>query len=158
MSAFSKPPIHENFYCPHCKRLLVLGAKQCPHCLEELDEGYAHTSAYINFQLTQAISHANMISTFDPAIIFFGIASVCLLWLKSEMVAEVPRVWTLLSAAHSLVWLLPLVAIVGWFFRYGKWRIIDEEEFQSKRQSMRLSFRMWLAAYVVQAVLLLAFS
>jgi hypothetical protein len=36
--------------------------------------------------------------------------------------------------------------------------MIDEAEYQSKRKSMRLSFRMWLAAYVFHVVLLVAFS
>ena len=157
MSVFSKPPIHENFFCPYCRRLLVFGTQQCEYCREEIDDEYAAVNAYIHFQLTQASSHANTISTCDPAIIFFAISSVCLRWLKLEFYSDIPRLWILFEIIFSLFWLLPLVAIIAWFYRYRRWRIIDEPEYQSKRKSMRLSFRMWLAAYVFQVVLLVAF-
>jgi RNA polymerase subunit RPABC4/transcription elongation factor Spt4 len=158
MSVFSKPAIHENFFCPHCHRLLAYGTQRCKYCHEEIDEEYARVNAYIHFQLTQASSQANTIGTLDPAVIFFAIASLCMRWLKLEFYGEIPRLWTVFEIIFSLFWLLPLVAIIVWFYRYRRWRIIDEDEYQSKRKSMRLSFRMWLAAYVFQVVLLVAFS
>jgi len=158
MSVFSKPAIHENFFCPHCRRLLVYGTQQCNYCLEEIDEEYANVNAYIYFQLTQASSHANTVATLDPAIIFFAIASLCMRWLKLEFYSAIPRLWIVFEIIFSLFWLLPLVAIIAWFWRYRSWRNVDESEYQSKRKSMRLSFRMWLAAYVFHVVLLVVFS
>jgi hypothetical protein len=158
MSIFSRPAIHENFFCPHCHRLLVYGTKCCNYCLEEIDDEYAKVNTYIHFQLTQAISHANTISAFDPAIIFFAIGSLFLGWLKLEFFGEIPRLWIVFAIGFNLVWLLPLVGIVVWFYRYGRWRTIEEEEYQSKRKSMKLSLRMWLAAYIFQVVILVAFS
>jgi hypothetical protein len=158
MSLFSKPAIHANFFCPHCRRLLPYGTSCCKYCLEDIDDEYAQVNAYIHFQLTQAISHANKIATFDPAIIFFAIASLCLRWLKLEFFGETPRLWIVVAILFNLVWLLPLVGIIVWFYRYGRWRAIEEEEYQSKRKSMRLSLRMWLAAYIFQVVILVAFS
>jgi hypothetical protein len=139
MSVFSKPAIHENFFCPHCRRLLAYGTERCKYCLEEIDDEYAKVNAYIHFQLTQASSHANTIATFDPAIIFFAIASLCLHWLKWQFFGEIPRLWIVFEIIFNLVWLLPLVAIIAWFYRYRRWRIIDEEEYHSKSKRMRLS-------------------
>ena len=154
MSVFSKPAIHENFFCPRCRALLPYGTKQCKFCLEDIDDEYARINAFINFQLTQASSHANIISTFDPAIFFSVIGSLCMRWLKWEFYIEIPRLWPFIEIAYSLVWLLPIAAIMLWFYRYGRWRIINSEEYQANRKSMKLSLRMWLAAYVFHIILL----
>jgi hypothetical protein len=156
MSIFSKPAIHENFSCPNCRRLLPSGTKRCKYCLEEIDDDYANLNAFLHFQLTQAISHANIIATFDPAIVFFVIASLCLRWLKLEFYSDIPHLSIALEIVFGLVWLAPVVAIIIWFYRYGRWRIIDEEEYQSKRRSMKLSLRMWLAAYAFHVILVVA--
>src|SRR5947209_20315067 len=117
MSIFSKPAIHENLFCPNCHKLLPYGTKQCPYCREEIDDEYAAINAFLHFHLTQASSHANTIATFDPAIIFFVIGSLCMRWLKSEFYGEIPRLWTIFEVVFSLVWLLPLVGILVWFYR-----------------------------------------
>lgn len=158
MSVFSKPPIHENFYCPHCRRLLPYGTKQCKFCHEEIDSEYAARNAFINFQLTQASSHASVISTLEPAIIFFVLGSLGLRWLKGEFYRDIPRAWPFIEIAFGLVWFVPVAAIILWFYRYGKWRMIDDESYQSDRKSMRLSLRMWLAAYVFHIIVLVVVS
>jgi len=156
MSVFSKPAIHENFFCQHCHALLPYGTKQCKYCLKEIDEEHAKINAFINFQLTQASSHANIISTSDPAIIFFVFGALVTRLFKREFYVEIPSIWPFIEITFSLFWFLPVAAIIFWFYRYGKWKMIDDEEYQSKRQSMRLSLRMWLAAYVFHIILLIA--
>lgn len=73
-------------------------------------------------------------------------------WLKSEFYAEIPRLWIFIELVISVIWLLPIVAIIFWFYAYGRWKIADEE-YESKKKSMWLSLRMWVAAYVLHIVL-----
>jgi len=151
-TVFSKPAVYLNFYCPHCEQLLPHGTQCCPYCLEEIDEERSEFNVLINFALTQASSHANTISTGDPAIIFFVIGSLCIRWLKSEFYAEIPKLWTFIELVVSLIWLLPIVAIIFWFYAHGRWKILDEE-YESKKKSMWLSLKMWVAAYAFHVVL-----
>lgn len=158
MSVFSKPAIHENFLCPHCGELLPYKTKRCNYCLEEIDAERASINAFIYFGLTQASSHANIISTLDPSIIFFVIGSLCIRWLKLEFYSDIPRLWIVFEIICGLVWLLPLVGVILWLYRYGRWRNIENDEYQTKRKSMRLSLRMWLAAYIFHIGLLVVIS
>jgi hypothetical protein len=153
-SLFSKPAIHENFRCPSCHELLPFGTKRCAFCSEEIDEKTAAIGAYLNFAITQGTSHANMITSFDPAVVIFLIAALAMRFLKGEFYSEFPRVWIVFQVVVSLIWLLPLLGIFRWFMLYGRVRIVDEE-FMAKRKGLQLSFRMWLAAYVVHVLFLL---
>ena len=67
-----------------------------------------------------------------------------------------PKAWISFEIVFGLVWLLHLAAIVLWFYSHGRWRILDEE-YESKKKSMWLSLRMWLAAYAFHIALVLIF-
>ena len=156
MSLFSKPDIVLNFYCPHCSELLPYGTKQCKYCLEKIEEERAEFNTTIYFVLTQANSMANTVGTGDPAVIIFVVVSLILRWLKVELYEVIPGVWIAIEVLFGLVWLLPLAAVVIWLYSHGRWRIIDEE-YESKKKSMWLSLRMWLAAYAFHVILILLF-
>jgi len=45
--------------------------------------------------------------------------------------------------------LMPLLIIIGWFFRFGWFKIGDDEFLKAKRE-MRSSFLFWMVVLVVQ--------
>lgn len=156
-SPFRKPAITPNFYCPHCGKLLPFGANKCKYCLEEIDAERAEFNTAINFVLTQAISHANIISGFDPGVVVFIVVTVMnTFWLKQELYSAVPKIWITFEIISSLIWFLPIANIIYWFYAYGRWNVADDE-YAAKKKDMRLSLRMWIAAYAFHLVLIFAF-
>jgi hypothetical protein len=118
------------------------GKANCPRCREEINPEYALMSAVLVHHNTQAISVANTISSFDAFIPIALILSVCIHWFN----------WLGGSMSWMVLWwpLMPLLAIVVWYFRYGRF-VAGDEEFIKARQEMRKSFCFWLVFLVVQA-------
>ena len=148
-SLLDGPPVHPFVECPNCHELLELNATLCPHCREEINEEYAIVSALIVHHNTQAVSFANSITAADAFIplALIGTAAVYGIdWLSGGPA----RVSTAL-----LFWpAMPLIAIVVWFLRFGRFQIGDEEYMQSRRE-MRRSFAFWLAFLIVDVLLIL---
>ncbi len=135
--------------CPNCKELLEVGGAFCPRCREEISPEYGFVSAVIVHHNTQACSLANSISTFDafiPLALIGGVAIYALDWYVSGS----PRI-----SLGILFWpLMPLLAIILWFVRFGRFKIGDEE-FLRARHEMKRSFTFWLALFIVQILLIL---
>src|SRR5215510_14276859 len=115
---FLTPAITPYADCHTCRELVRLGTVTCPHCGIKLDQEEIFPSAAINFVISQACSAANNIRTLDPAVLIF--LGVLLLRYFSAY-----PLW--LNIAISAVWLGPLVIILRWFHKHGRWRISDPD-------------------------------
>jgi hypothetical protein len=135
--------------CPNCKQLLEMNATACPRCREEIDPDYALVSAVVVHHNTQACSIANTISGFDAFIPIALIGSI-LIWGSELLTSNRPRLSLLL-----LIWpVIPLLAIMAWYARFGRFGIGDDE-YLAARRAMRRSFTFWLTLLVVQILLLM---
>jgi RNA polymerase subunit RPABC4/transcription elongation factor Spt4 len=138
---FNRPPVHPFVECPNCKRLLEYGAKNCPRCREEIDPDYALLNAVIVHHNTQAVSLANTIKTGEFAAIINISASIYAYFLG------VPAIFAL----SFFMPVLSLSVILVWFFRFGRFKIGDEEYVKAKRD-MRSSILLWLGLLIVQVL------
>lgn len=148
-SPFQRPPIHPFVECPNCRQLLELGTPICPRCREEIQLEYALASAIIVHHNTQAISVAKSISSFDAVIPLALIGSV-LIFLGDWYVFDGPG-----NFFGIFFWpTVPLLAIVVWFFRYGRFKAGDDEFVKARREMFR-SFCFWLVFLIVQVLCVL---
>lgn len=143
-SMFKAPSVHPFVECPNCRHLLEYGAQRCHRCREEIDSDYALLSAVIVHRLTQAISLANTIKGMEPAV-FISIGVSIYIYLVG-----VPALFTL----TFLMPVICLVVVLGWFFRFGRLRVADEEYLKAKRE-MGWLLKLWLGVLMVQALVLL---
>lgn len=148
-SLFDTPPVVPFVECPNCKQLLDFGAPNCPRCREEISPEYAAISAAVVYHNTQACSVANSISSFNafiPLALVGGIGIDVLDWYISDS----PQM-----TIGIVLWpLMPLLAIVVWYFRFGRFAIGDDEYLRA-RHEMKRSFLFWLVLFVVQLLLIL---
>jgi RNA polymerase subunit RPABC4/transcription elongation factor Spt4 len=142
-SMFKSPPVVPFVECPNCKQLLEYGAEKCPRCREEIDADYALLSAVIVHHNTQAVSLANTIKTAEPAAIINIAVSIYVYFLG------IPAIFSL----SVLMPVLSLLVILIWFFRFGRFKIGDEDYLKAKRD-MRSSFKLWLGLLIVQLLVL----
>ena len=148
-SLLNGPPVHPFVECPNCHELLEFGAPLCPRCREEINPEYAVVSASIVHHNTQAVSFANTITTLDAFIplALIGTVVIYVLGWLSSLQPSIPT--------GLLFWpVIPLVAIVIWYFRFGRFRIGDEEYVRARRE-MRRSFAFWLAFLIVDVLLVI---
>jgi hypothetical protein len=142
---FLEPAITPYADCHTCGQLVVLGSEHCVHCGIKLDQEDLLPSAVINFSLTQACSAANSIRSFDVAVVFFLACSL------GSYLMEMPFWW--LWIPMSLVWLLPLIVILRWFYRHGRWQLADPE-YDAAKKEMRAGLKLWLAAHGFNALMI----
>jgi RNA polymerase subunit RPABC4/transcription elongation factor Spt4 len=143
-SLLKKPAVFPFVECPNCRQLLEYGVESCPRCREEISTEYGLASAIIVHHNTQACSLANSISGGDA---FFFLALV-----GSGLILAIDFY---VSGSPTLSWLtplwsaIPLLVIVVWFIRFGRFSIGDDEYLKARRE-MRKSLSLWLALFVVQ--------
>jgi hypothetical protein len=105
-------------------------------------------SAIVVQHNTQACSVANSISGFD-AFVPLALGGSMVIFVIDFYGSGSPTLFPLI-----LIWpTVPLIVIAVWFFRFGRFRIGDDE-FLKARREMRKSLLLWLAILVVQAVTL----
>ncbi len=148
-SLLNGPPVHPFVECPNCRELVELGATNCSRCREEISSEYALMSAVLVHHNTQAVSAANTITSFNafiPLALILGIAIYLIDWYASGT----PRI-----LIGILLWtLMPLLAIVIWYFRFGRFSLGDEEYLRARRE-MKSAFLFWLVLLIVQVLLIL---
>lgn len=145
-SMFKKPAVVPFVECPHCKHLMEYSAERCPRCREDISAEYAFASAVVVHYNTQACSLANSIKGFDS---FVPIALVGSIFVYA---IDVYAVGSRMLFYFILIWpVIPLIVILTWFIRFGRFRIGDEEFVRVKRD-MRSSFMMWLAILALQVI------
>lgn len=140
-SMFKKPAVVPFVECPNCKQLLEYGAEHCPRCREEIDPEYALRSAIVVHHNTQGVSLANSIKTLEPAAILNIIASTY------SYFVGIPGFF----AISLFMPLMGVSAILAWFFRFGRFKIGDEDFLQAKRD-MRSSLLLWSGLLIVETL------
>lgn len=124
--------------------------EQCSRCRELIDPEYAVVSAVIVHHNTQACTVANVISGLDAFIPLALIGSI-LMFVMDLYVSGRPTI-----SLGILVWpLIPIVIIFGWFFRFG-WFKIGDDDFLKARREMRASMVFWIVVLVVQILAIAA--
>lgn len=118
--------------CPSCGEFVRWGLAQCPQCETLLDKEQMLKSAQEHFRITQAVSSANTIRTFRPAAYIFIAIAVGNFLLASRSIA----IW--------LVCFFPLVAVIRWFFKHGRWYSANEDYLEAKKK-MKSDLLLWLA-------------
>ncbi|MFN2533437.1 MAG: hypothetical protein ABR555_19305 [Pyrinomonadaceae bacterium] len=141
---FEQPPVTPFVECPNCKQLLEYGVANCPRCREEIDPQYAMNSAVVIGRNTQACSLAKTIVTAEPAI-FISIAVAGAAYLSSG-----PG----LLLATLVTPVISLVAITAWYWRYGNFKLGDEE-YRHAPDDVYRSFVLWFALLAVQILVIL---
>lgn len=127
-----------------------MGVEYCSRCRETIDPEYGLASAIVVHHNTQACSVANVISGFDAFIPLALIGSI-LIFLIDLYVSGQPTIFLFLP-----IWpLIPVVIIIGWFFRFGRFKIGDDE-FLKARREMRSSFLFWIVVLFVQILAIVA--
>lgn len=120
-----EPEITPYGNCPRCRELVLFGSTHCPYCDLELDQEEIFPSVIVNFVITQAISSANSIRTFDMGVIIFIGMIVSRYFVNYGLWVDI---------GLSSFWLLPLWMIVRWYFKHGRWEIDDEEYSHAKKK------------------------
>ena len=147
-SLFDTPPVHPFVECPNCHQLLEFGVQFCPRCREEIEPDYALLSASVVHHNTQAIAVANTITSYD-AFIPLALIGTVFVFFCSWYSAGGPG-----NFYFIFLWpFIPLLAIIVWFLRFGRFSIGDEEYLRARRD-VRKSFCFWLAFLIVQVLCL----
>ena len=146
-SLLKKPAVHPFVECPNCQQLLEYEAKNCPRCREEISAEYGLVSAIVVLHNTQACSVANSISAVDA---FFPLALIgSAVILGFDLFGSGSPILFSLTPLWSAI---PLLAIVVWFIRFGRFPVGDEEYLKA-RSEMRKSLLLWLAFFIVQLLI-----
>jgi len=147
-SFFKHPRVTPFVECPNCRRLVEFGAEHCPACREVIEKGYALLSVGVVAFNTQAVSLANTIKSADAGAVVILLASAYVYFLDASDAGPSYRTLWL----TTLVGPATAVAVAAlWFFRYGRFRMGDEDFDRSKRD-MRSSLMLWLALLFAQTV------
>ena len=134
--------------CPNCRKLMKVGVKRCAECYEEIPEVYALNSAAAIVANTVACDVANSIRGFDSFAALAVIGSVAIYILDLNM-SDLPRLFFL-----TLFWsVMPLMATLLWFYRFGGFTLGDADYLDAKRH-MRRTLTIWLGIASAQIIAL----
>jgi len=144
------------FQCHYCREIVALGAKNCPHCECEINQERAKKEAAAYVAVTRAIQAAGNITNRDLVVLLFIAYTFWMRWTGREGFYEVPRGWLCAEIVFAVGWLVPILAITRWIYRYGSLTTEDEEYLKAKKD-VRWSLRLWIAAQVFHLLLVLAY-
>jgi len=134
--------------CPNCEKLVRVGVNRCPDCYENIPEAYALNSAAAVVANTVACDVANSIKAFDSFAVLAGIGSA-VIYLLDLYVSGSPKLFY-----FCLLWsAMPLTSVLLWLYRFGNFKLGDDEYLCAKRD-LRRSLRLWLAIITVQIIAL----
>jgi hypothetical protein len=133
---FLDPEISLIGKCHTCNEQILFGQEFCPQCGIKIDHEDIVPSVVNNFLLTQAISSANTIRTFDVGVyIFLGVSLI-------RFMIDFPLWYDVVT---SLSGVIPMIIIARWLLRHGNWETRDVE-YLTARKGMKKSSWLWLAA------------
>lgn len=133
--------------CPNCRRLLTYGTDYCPHCREEVNEGYAFISSFTELLKTTACDHARTIGGYNPYAVIVAVISVAVFGFELAT-SEIG-----ISYLIPFMSLTPLVTVLLWFYRFGAIDDDDEEYVHAKRE-VKQALKLWLLIFAAQVFVL----
>ena len=144
------------FRCYYCRAILKLGAKYCLFCLNDIDQERARKEAAVYVTVTKAIQSAFAITNRDLVVLVFIVYTFWMRWSGREGFYDVPRGWLWAEVIFAVFWLIPIVAIIRWFYLHGK-LTTEDEEYLSAKKEVRRSLRLWIAAQIFHLLLVIAY-
>ena len=135
---FTNPRVTPFIKCSCCARLIECHSAFCPYCREEIDSRYAELSRLVVVYQTAAVSSANTIKTAELGAALIFVASFIGFWFTPSLII-----------ANLLTPIISVVAVGVWFYRFGRFRLNDDEYLKAWRD-MRKSLTLWLALIGVQ--------
>lgn len=134
--------------CPNCEKLMKIEVRRCRDCYEEIPEAYALSSAVTVVFNTVACDAANTIASFDTFAVLAAVIGVGIFFIDLYgSGSPVLFYFTLLFPV------IPLLSVILWFHRFGKFTLGDEEYLSAKRH-MRRTLTLWLAFALAQIITL----
>jgi hypothetical protein len=134
--------------CPNCQKLMKIEIRRCRDCYEEIPEAYALSSAVTVVFNTVACDAANTIASFDTFAVLAAVIGVAIFFTDLySSGSPVLFYFTLLFPVF------PLLSVILWFYRFGKFALGDEEYLSAKRR-MRRTLTLWLAFASAQIIAL----
>ena len=149
------PEVHCFARCFICQKLiriqkdekgLVLDERKCPHCGVFIEREQILSSLAQNIFHTSAIASAHKLTSFDPAVIPYIASGLLVAYFGFPL-------W--FRAITLVVYLLPIVVLIKWMYKYWyKIRFTDEEYLQAL-SSIRQSLALWVFTNVLYGALFL---
>jgi hypothetical protein len=96
--------------------------------------------------ITQAVSSANTIRTFDLAVLFLLGVGVCNSLLNEEFLLKFHMI-------TSAVYLSPIILIFRWFYKYRMLSSSDPD-FNFSKKELRSGLLLWLGAHFLNGLLI----
>lgn len=159
-SRFINPSVHLFSKCPNCEKLLpvklsgeeyYIEEKVCQNCGFEFDSYELLQNLVKNTIVTQAVSSASSILGLDLAVIIFVLASIIVFFLLPSFFLVLYFLFT--TTTYSI----PIFICVRWLFKFGRWKIIDEEFIEAKK-NVKSSLIFWIVTHIfVVAIFLYKF-
>ena len=144
------------FRCYYCREVVALGAISCPHCDNEIDQQRAKKEAAAFAVITKAIQSAGAITNRDLVVLLFITYTFWMRWSGREAFFDIPRGWLLVELIFAAGWLIPVIAITRWFYKYGR-QTTDDEEYLAAKKEVKSSLRLWIAVHVFHLLLVVAY-
>jgi len=135
---FTNPRVTPFIDCPSCRRLIGCNSAFCPHCREEIDPRHAKISKLLVVYQTAAVSSANTIKSAELGAAIVMAASLIGFWIVPSILI-----------VNLLTPLISIAAVGVWFYRFGRFRL-DDDEYRSAWRDMRKSLTIWLVLICVQ--------
>jgi len=132
--------------CHTCGEKLLYGQEKCPYCGILLDQEEIFPSVILNFVITQAVSSANTIRTFDFAVLFLLGVGVYNSFLNEEFLLRIQLI-------TSAVYLYPIILILRWFYKYRMLSSSDPD-FNFSKKEMRSCLLLWIGAHFLNGLLI----
>ncbi len=103
----------------------------------------------------RATDSAKTIVKFDWLIFAFGVVMAIEWWLSSLLpgLGGFAAIFRTIFILIDLIWFVPLWWIINWFISHGALETNDNE-FQTARKSLIMSFLLWFAANALNLLLL----
>lgn len=131
--------------CPSCNDLITADSTECKYCSLKLDRNTIETEVAKFDEVSDAISQANTIQSFNAGLILVGL--LCLYLIIAGV-----------SGAQSfyVVHIIPVggfVFVISWFFRFRNLRSNDPD-FEPARAGVNRSLMMWSIGVVAYTLCL----
>ncbi len=151
--------------CSSCRQLIKLeienetvltSSRKCPFCKIEIEEDEIAATFAENLLTTAALQSAGKVLGFDVALfIFFGVVffEMAILYFVKDMFPQFPH----------FIFIFTIMYFLTGFNLNNKWLKnfgileADDEDFISAKKNIRLSRLVWMAAFVFNLLLWLAY-